>query len=47
MEKQPDKVQTDLIMKTRGQRQNKLQPAVIIDMMKSVEEIASKIWPVV
>ena len=33
--------------KTRGQRPNESQKAVIIDMMKSVGEIASKIWPVV
>ena len=32
--------------KTRGQRPNESQKAVIIDMMKSVGEIASKIWPV-
>ena len=36
-----------LIMRTRGQRPNESQKAVIIDMMKSVGEIASKIWPVV
>ena len=29
--------------KTRGQRQNKSQKAVILDMMKSVGEIASEI----
>ena len=34
-------------IKTRGQRPNESQKAVIIDMMKSVGEIASKIWPVV
>ena len=34
-------------MKTRGQRPNESQKAVIIDMMKSVDEIASKMWPVV
>ena len=33
--------------KPRGQRPNESQKAVIIDMMKSVGEIASKIWPVV
>ena len=33
--------------KTRGQRPNESQKAVIIDMMKSVGEIASKMWPVV
>ena len=32
---------------TRGQRPNESQKAVIIDMMKPVGEIASKIWPVV
>ena len=32
---------------TRKQRPNESQKAVIIDMMKSVGEIASKIWPVV
>ena len=32
---------------TRGQRPNESQKAVIIDMMKSVGEIASKMWPVV
>ena len=32
---------------TIGQRPNESQKAVIIDMMKSVGEIASKIWPVV
>ena len=32
---------------TRGQRPNESQQAVIIDMMKSVGEIASKMWPVV
>ena len=31
---------------TRGQRPNESQKAVIIDMMKSVGEIASKMWPV-
>ena len=31
---------------TRGQRPNESQKAVIIDMMKSVGEIASEIWPV-
>ena len=31
---------------TRGQRPNESQKAVIIDMMKSVDEIASKMWPV-
>ena len=30
---------------TRGQRPNESQKAVIIDMMKSVGEIASKMWP--
>ena len=34
-------------IKTRGQRPNESQKAVIIDVMKSVGEIASKIWPVV
>ena len=33
--------------KTRGQRPNESQKAVIIYMMKSVGEIASKMWPVV
>ena len=33
--------------KTRGQRPNESQKAVIIDMMKYVGEIASKMWPVV
>ena len=33
--------------KTRGQRPNESQKAVIIDVMKSVGEKASKIWPVV
>ena len=33
--------------RTRGQRPNESQKAVIIDMMKSVGEIAAKIWPVV
>ena len=32
---------------TRGQRPNESQKAVIIDMMKSVGEIASKMWPIV
>ena len=32
---------------TRGQRPNVSQKAVIIDMMKSVGEISSKIWPVI
>ena len=32
---------------TRGQRQNESQKPVIIDMMKSKGERASKIWPVV
>ena len=32
---------------TRGQRPNESQKAVMIDMMKSVGEIASKMWPVV
>ena len=32
---------------TRGQRPNDSQKAVIIDVMKSVGEIAVKIWPVV
>ena len=32
--------------RTRGQRPNESQKAVIIDMMKSVGEIASKMWPV-
>ena len=31
---------------TRGQRPNESQKGVIIDMMKYVGEIASKIWPV-
>ena len=31
---------------TRGQSPNESQKAVIIDMMKSVGEIASKIYPV-
>ena len=30
-----------------GQRQNESQKAVILDMIKFVGEIASKIWPVV
>ena len=34
-------------IKTRGQRPNESQKAVIKDVMKSVGEIASKIWPVV
>ena len=34
-------------IKTRGQRPNESQKAVIIYMMKSVGEIASKMWPVV
>ena len=33
--------------RTRGQRPNESQKAVIIYMMKSVGEIASKMWPVV
>ena len=33
--------------KTRGQCPNESQKAVIIYMMKSVGEIASKMWPVV
>ena len=41
------KIVKRLILKIRGQRQNDSQKAVIIDMMKSVGEIASKIWPVV
>ena len=32
---------------TRGQRQNDSQKAVIIDVMKSVSEIKSKIWTIV
>ena len=32
---------------TRGQRPNESQKAVIIDMIKSVGEIASKIWQVI
>ena len=36
-----------LHMNTRGQRLNESQKAVIMDIMKSVGEIASKIWPVV
>ena len=36
-----------LYIRTRGKRPNESQKAVIIDMMKSVGEIASKIWPVV
>ena len=36
-----------LIVLTRGQRPNESQKAVMIDKMKSVCEIASKIWPVV
>ena len=32
---------------TRGQRPNESQKAGIIYMMKSVGEIASKMWPVV
>ena len=35
------------IYKTRGQRPNESQKAAIINMMKSVGEIASKMWPVV
>ena len=35
-----------LEFETRGQRPNESQKAVIIDMMKSVGEIASEIWPV-
>ena len=31
-------------IKTRGQHPNESQKAVIIDMMKSVGEIASKMW---
>ena len=34
------------LLLTRGQRPNESQKAVIIDMMKSVGEIASKMWPV-
>ena len=34
-------------LQTRGQRPNESQKAVKIDMMKSVGEIASNIWPVV
>ena len=34
-------------IKTRGQRPNESQKAVIIEMMKSVGEIVSKMWPVV
>ena len=33
------------MIKTRGQRPNESQKTVIIDMMKSVGEIASKMWP--
>ena len=33
--------------RTRGQRPNESQKAVIIDVKESVGEIASKIWPVV
>ena len=33
--------------KPRGQRPNESQKAVILGMMKSVGEIAFKIWPVV
>ena len=33
-------------VKPRGQRPNESQKAVIIDIMKSVGEKASKIWPV-
>ena len=33
--------------RTRAQRQDESQKAVIIDVMKSAGEIASKIWPVV
>ena len=36
-----------IIKLTRGQRPNESQKAVIIDMIKSVGEIASKMWPVV
>ena len=32
---------------TREQRPNESQKAVVIDVMKSVGEIASKIWPFV
>ena len=39
--------QTVTIRLTRGQRPNESQKAVIIYMMKSVGEIASKMWPVV
>ena len=35
------------LIKTRGQRPNESQKVVIIYMMKSVGEIASKMWPVV
>ena len=41
------KIVKRLIHKIRGQRPNESQKAVIIDMMKSVGEIASKIWPAV
>ena len=33
--------------RTRGQRPNKSQKAVIIDVKESVGEIVSKLWPVV
>ena len=39
--------QANMYIITRGQSQNESQKAVIIDMMKSVGEIASKIWPIV
>ena len=35
------------IFPTRWQRPNESQKAVMIDVIKSVGEIASKIWPVV
>ena len=36
-----------MIMITKGQRPNESQKAVTKDVMKSVGEIACKIWPVV
>ena len=40
-------LKTHLMLQTRGQCQNESQKAVIIDMIRSVGEIASKIWPVI
>ena len=44
---EPGEMGGNLNFKTTGQRHNESQKAVIIDMMKSVGEIASKMWPVV